>query len=279
MTQHCIFKSNLSSTFSGLCSMFSVFFFCFKAGVEVLTGCCFCFASPWEPLMQTAPHRHKKRRLRALGSDVCGSICAALPTSHTRRDTERERAHAGQTRGPEEHTRTLTHTHKYKKNNADLGLFSWTHFITEKLWINNAFPELCLSKDLTKMERVINMTRVALSALKASVQWKGTWTQHTWRTTTKKKNKSLQGGQRKCVDPDTTRYIHGLIYPAHGGETAPCLFVWFCILCSGRVLMHGGNTSTEHSWGEGSKVMTKSYKNRKRTFPITRHRSWLFPHK
>lgn len=47
------------------------------------------------------------------------------------------------------------------------------------------------------MERVssaINKMHVTLAALKASVQRKGTWTQHTWQT------ESLQG-QRRCAHP------------------------------------------------------------------------------
>lgn len=137
MTQRCIFKSKLFSTFSGLCSMFSVLKLVLKCNLKA--GCCFCFASLWEPLMQTAPRRHKERRLRTLGRDVCGSICS----SHTRRDTEIESSYW--TNKDQEPRNTLalapTHTEKNPKNNADLGLFSWTHFITEKLWINNAFPE------------------------------------------------------------------------------------------------------------------------------------------
>lgn len=113
-----------------------------------------------------------------------------------------------------------------------------------------------------------NMTRVALSALKASVQWKGAWTQHTWRTRTKKKNKKRKqkptGGDRGNVLIQTQSGTFTVLSIQHmGGEERAPMFVWF-FLCSGRVLMHGGNTSTEHSWGEGSKVMTKSYKNRKK---------------
>lgn len=218
--------------------MFSVLKLVLKCNLKA--GCCFCFASLWEPLMQTAPRRHKERRLHALGRDVCGSICS----SHTLRDAEIESSYW--TNKDQEPRNTLalapTHTEKNPKNNADLGLFSWTHFITEKLWINNAFPECVCQRTWQKMERVINMsnmTRVALSALKASVQWKGAWTQHTWRTRTKKKkrkkeNKSLQGGQRKCVDPDTIRYIHCLIYPAHGGgRESPHVCLVFFMFRSG----------------------------------------------
>lgn len=234
MTQRCIFKSKLLSTFSGLCSMFSVLKLVLKCNLKA--GCCFCFASLWEPLMQTAPRRHKERRLRALGRDVCGSICS----SHTLRDAEIESSYwTNKEGGTEEHTRTRTHTYreKPKKQCGSRSVFVNTFHHRETL-NQQRIPWVCLSKDLTKMERVINMsnmTRVALSALKASVQWKGAWTQHTWRTRTKKKTKkekkSLQGGQRKCVDPDTIRYIHCLIYPAHGGgrESPHVCLVFFYV--------------------------------------------------
>lgn len=199
-------------------------------------GCCFCFASLWEPPMQTAPRRHKERRLRALGRDVCGSICS----SHTRRDAEIESSYW--TNKDQEPRNTLalapTHTEKTQKNNADLGLFSWTHFITEKLWINNAFPECVCQRTWQKMERVINMsnmTHVALSALKASVQWKGAWTQHTWRTRTKKKtkkeNKSLQGGTEEMCWSRHNQ-VHSLSYLSStwgGKREPPCLFGFFYV--------------------------------------------------
>lgn len=111
MTQRCIFKSKLFSTFSGLCSMFSVLKLVLKCNLKA--GCCFCFASLWEPLMQTAPRRHKERRLRTLGRDVCGSICS----SHTRRDAEIESSYW--TNKDQEPRNTLalapTHTEKTQK--------------------------------------------------------------------------------------------------------------------------------------------------------------------
>lgn len=61
--------------------------------------------------------------------------------------------------------------------------------------------------------------------------------------------KSLQG-QRKCVHPNTTRYIHCLIYPAHGGD-GPCF-----MFRSG--LMHGEIHPLNIAGEKGSKetVMT-----------------------
>lgn len=50
----------------------------------------------------------------------------------------------------------------------------------------------------------------------------------------KKKTKAYRGGQRKCVDPDTIRYIHCLIYPAHGGgRESPHVCLVFFMFRSG----------------------------------------------
>lgn len=199
-------------------------------------GCCFCFASLWEPLMQTAPRRHKERRLRALGRDVCGSICS----SHTLRDAEIESSYwTNKEGGTEEHTRTRTHTYreKPKKQCGSRSVFVNTFHHRETL-NQQRIPWVCLSKDLTKMERVINMsnmTHVALSALKASVQWKGAWTQHTWRTRTKKKtkkeNKSLQGGTEEMCWSRHNQ-VHSLSYLSStwgGKREPPCLFGFFYV--------------------------------------------------
>lgn len=216
MTQRCIFKSKLFSTFSGL-------LFCLALRAAD--------ANRTSPTQRAAITRSRPQHLR---------IYLFLP--HSARRGDRELILDKQRGGNEEHTRTRTHTYrkKPKKQCGSRSVFVNTFHHRETL-NQQRIPWVCLSKDLTKMERVINMsnmTRVALSALKASVQWKGAWTQHTWRTRTKKKtkkeNKSLQGGQRKCVDPDTIRYIHCLIYPAHGGgRESPHVCLFFFMFRSG----------------------------------------------
>lgn len=79
----------------------------------------------------------------------------------------------------------------------------------------------------------------------------------------KKKTKAYRGDRGNVLIQTQSGTFTVLSIQHMGGEERAPMFVCF-FLCSGRVLMHGGNTSTEHSWGEGSKVMTKSYKNRKK---------------
>lgn len=136
MTQRCIFKSKLFSTFSGLCSMFSVLKLVLKCNLKA--GCCFCFASLWEPLMQTAHPFF--RRLR---------IYLFLP--HSARRGDRELIVDKQRGGTEEHTRTRTHTYRKnpKKQCGSRSVFVNTFHHRETL-NQQRIPWVCLSKDLTK---------------------------------------------------------------------------------------------------------------------------------
>lgn len=136
MTQRCIFKSKLLSTFSGLCSMFSVLKLVLKCNLKA--GCCFCFASLWEPLMQTAHPFF--RRLR---------IYLFLPHSARRGDRE---LIVDKQRGGDRGTHSHSHPHIQKKPKKQCGsrsVFVNTFHHRETL-NQQRIPWVCLSKDLTK---------------------------------------------------------------------------------------------------------------------------------
>lgn len=101
-------------------------------------------------------------------------------------------------------------------------LFNLVNIFHNKLWINKAFPEYIV-KELDKWKEWTYSNKHD-TCCTLSVEGLSTVKGHL--NTVYMAYKSLKG-QRKCVQPNTIRYIRCLIYPAHG-EIAH-------VLCSGQV--------------------------------------------
>lgn len=141
-------------------------------------------------------------------------------------------------RGAEEHTRTHAHTPKTIQF-----LFCFVNTFHNRNSETTTQSLSMLSKNLTNGNSGLSNKHDTCSTL--CVEGLSTVKGHL--STAYMAYISLQG-QRKCVHPNTTWYIHCLMFPAHGQN--PCF-----MFRSG--LMHG-EIHPEHSWEKGSKetVMT-----------------------
>lgn len=150
----------------------------------------FVFVSLWEPRRAPVSTSSARYELHLINKDqpidALGLSCIELrlfvsgwilPHSARHGELIKKPKNAWQTGGTKEHTRTHTHIQKKTTNNAVLILFTVVNTFHNRKTLNQQpIPWVCCQRTW-RMERVglvINMIHGALSALKASVQWKGT---------------------------------------------------------------------------------------------------------